>query len=161
MTADERLVLTYALSSLSSVELDLHVYKITDRRETYNYDCIGRVAMGKRLLAELIGSPHYHMLPGEYYDDDSSPEELLTFTPTVRSEDGQPLNRKEKEWLQRVVLSTLSHIHGLTDADAGSLRCISRRVAEVSGYPDLGRFSLLYEDQVKPLYLQSYQPLLD
>lgn len=161
MTGDERRILTSALSSLSSIEPDLHVYKASDRKEPYDYDTLGRVIMGKRLLAELLGVPQHHMLPGEYYDEESSLDDLSRFAPACRSEDGQPLNSKEKAWLQRVVLSTLSHIGGLSDADDGSLRCIKREVAEVSGYPDLSHFRLMYEKTVGPLYLKTYQPLVE
>lgn len=160
MNTEERRILTSALSSLSAIEIDLHVYKASDRKEVYDYDVLGRIIMGKRLLAELLGVPQHHMLPGEYYDEESSPDDLSHYTPAIKSEDGQPLNSKEREWLQRVVLSTVSHIHGLSDGDDGSLRCIKREIAEVAGYPDLSRFRLMYEKDVKPLYLKSYQPLL-
>lgn len=161
MTLDERRVLTSALASLSSIELDLHVYKLSDRREPYNFDVIGRVVMGRRLLAELLGVPQHYMLPGECYDEESHPGDLNNFTPAILSKDEQPLNKKEKMWLQLVVLHTVSHINGLSDGDASSVRCIARKVAEVAGYSDLSHFRLMYEDVVKPLYLKSYQPLVD
>lgn len=117
MNINERRVLTSALNSLSVIEPDLHVYTKTDRKDKYNYDCLGRIMIGKWMLAEMLGVPEQHLLPGESSCD---------------AEDGRC---------------------------AATVRCIKRKIAEVAGHPDLSHFRLLCENEVQPLYLDSYQPL--
>ena len=107
MTANERRILWDVVNSLSSIRLDLHVYDTTVPRERYDYDALGRIVMANRVLSELLGDPWDHMLPGEYHDDESVLADVSDFTPTPRSEEGQPLTTSEQMWLQQVVLPML------------------------------------------------------
>lgn len=160
MTADELHVLTSALDSLSSVQVDTHVYAHQKQynESAYDYDVLGRQFMSKRLLAEFIGVPNEHMLPGEFYEDESDLEGLLLYTPSKRSSEGEPLTNAEKKWLQEKLLPMMHMLSGISDSDDAVLRCTRRRVAEAAG-SNLSSYRLLYENEVKPLYLKSYQPL--
>lgn len=162
MTSEERKVLMRALSSLSCVLVDTHIYashRVSSGGEMYDYSGLGRQVMGKRLLAEIIGIPQSYMLPGEFYEDESDLPGLLMYTPDKRSAEGEPLINEEKKWLQTKLLPVLAHISGVSDSDDAVLRCIRREVAEVAGYPNLSHFRLLYEKTVGPLYFKSYDPL--
>ena len=160
MTADERKVLMSALDSLSSIRVDTHVYAHQKQynESAYDYDVLGRQIMCKRLLAEFVGVPNEHMLPGEFYEDDSDLAGLFLYTPSKRSSVGETLNYEEKKWLQEKLLPMMYFLSGLYDSDDAVLRCTRRQVAEVAG-SNLSPYRLLHEKEVKPLYLKSYQPL--
>lgn len=162
MNADERQVLAAALDSLSNIQVDTHVYSHQKQygENAYDYDVLGRQILSKRLLAEFIGVPNEHMLPGEFYEDESDLEGLLLYTPAKRSGDGEPLTHAEKKWLQEKLLPMMYFLSGLSDSDDAVLRCARRRVAEAAG-SNLSSYRLLYENEVKPLYLKSYQPIVE
>lgn len=161
MNADERQVLMRALDSLSSVTVDTHVYAHQRQynESAYDYDVLGRQILISRMLAEFVGIPHEHLLPGEFYEDESDLPGLLVYTPTKRSAEGEPLLDSEKKWLQANVLPVLNHVSGVSDSDDAVLRCVKREIAEVAGYPDLSRYRLMLENEVKPLYFNAYVPV--
>lgn len=160
MTSDERQVLERVLSSLDAVQVDTYVYSHNGRRnsdDAYNYDGLGRQLMGKRMIAELLGIPQEHMLPGEFYEDESDLPDLHVYTPAIRSGDDEPLTSTEKVWIQTILLPVLSHLSGLSDSDDAVLRCVRREVAEVAGYPNLSHYRLMLEKEVKPLFFRDYK----
>lgn len=160
MTDDEHQVLATALDSLSNVRVDTHVYAHQRQynESAYDYDVLGRQMLSKRLLAEFVGVPNEHMLPGEFYEDESDLEGLMLYTPSKRSSVGEPLNYEEKKWLQEKLLPMMHFLSGISDSDDAVLRCTRRRVAETAG-SNLSSYRLLYENEVTPLYLKTYQPL--
>ena len=159
MNTNERQVLMQALDTLSNVQVDTHVYAHQKQYGVgvYDYDMLGRQIICKRMLAEFVGIPQAHLLPGEFYEDESDIPDLLVYTPTIRSSNAEPLTTEEKKWLQIKILTAMDYLSGVSDSDAAVLRCAKRRVAEVSGYPELSRYRLLHEKEIKPLYFQEYK----
>jgi hypothetical protein len=164
MTPKEYSVLSDALQSLTVSVVDDHAYNHnrsqSDQIDSYNYRAIGKMVMGKRMLAELLARPFGNLLPGETDDEeDTTLDEMCRFINP--SPHDRPLNNREKQFLINVVLIVLDGVGGLGDGDEACIRVAKRRIAEVAGYPDLGRYRLMMENEVKPLYFQEYQPLVD
>lgn len=167
MTPTERKVVSDALSGLDSVIVDDYVYPhvrldvkaFGTAIDLYDYRAHGKMVIGKRMLAELLGRPQDYLLSGECYDEEYADEdpisELCRFVDPSDTE--TPLSTKEKQWLIDTVLMVLDGIGGVGDGDQACMRVARRRIAEVAGHPELTWFRLMMEEDVNPLYFQEYQ----
>lgn len=124
MIVKERQTLMQVLDILANVQVDTHVYAHQQQYGVvaYDYDMLGRQIMCTRKLAEFVGIPQAHMLPGEFYEDESDIPNLLMYTPAHRSLDTEPLTPEEKKWLQHELLSVMDHLSGVSDSDAALQR---------------------------------------
>lgn len=167
MTPREREILTRALSTLDNIQVDLHVYSHAStthrvRRDSlYDYEVLGRLMLGRRMLSELLGQQRKYLLPGEYVDEEDFDDEVLEYVPFPRSKDDEPLTDNERRWMSKVLLVVLDGIAGVTDTDDACRRVLLREIAEVAGYPNLAHYRLLMESEVKPLFFEEYTAHVD
>lgn len=148
-------MLRSVLDTLSSTRIDLRVYRHTskpDALELYNYSSLGKSMLALRMLSELLCRQYEFLLPGEYWDDDTTLDELRVYTPVDRSDYDEPLTDSEKRWLIQVLLVVMDGVGGIDDGDDACLRVARRKIAEVARYPNLSHYRLMMEDNVVPKF---------
>lgn len=154
MTNEERRALSNALDSLSRIAVDPYVCNSHRNmsQERYDYSAVGRQLLAMRMMAELVNAPQMHMLPGEFYEDETDSPELYRFVPQQVWYGNEPLDDVGKGWLVSVLLPMLNPLVGMNDSDNASLRCVRRAIAEVADIPNLHEYQLMYEHTIKPLF---------
>ena len=86
MTPTERKVVSDALSGLDSVIVDDYVYPhvrldvkaFGTAIDLYDYRAHGKMVIGKRMLADLLGRPQDYLLSGECYDEEYADEDPIS-----------------------------------------------------------------------------------
>ena len=156
MSPNEKHILNQVLITIGSINADYYGSPL------YNFDCIGRLVLVKRMLAEIIDLDiNDYLLPNESkfegideYGYNNNREEWIKFIKPCLKDN---LTDKEVKFLLETLLPTINKIPAVDDSDSACLRCAKRMVAEVAGYHDLKHYRLMYEDEVKPIYFKDYK----
>jgi hypothetical protein len=164
MTENELTLFNRLLNTLDGVVINYYTNFTIGKNnsERYDYAQIGKMVFAKRVIAELIGADiNKYLFPGESVfneekDDEDDIEDWLHFF--KKNQKDLPLTVDVKKFLKKELLTVLSNLSGLNDSDDACLRCASRMLAEVIGEPELNRYRLMMEKELKPLYFKEYSP---